>query len=316
MIRKGLEQEKIAEQLRIEMSKSHNDKDISKITALNKASGIKTTGMTTFDLLTEIMCASKRSVQEINTLHTAMVSKMQMDVPIFTILDGSNSMRSILEGGVSCLDVALCIALTFMITNPEDEFRSSLMWFGSETSIHGKSKFSNSAPNGYLSNNKKYLKESESLKIVDPKLTFKENLKTLSDSNPHHVSSTNIGACIETFIKLVTSGAMNVEQLPKCLLFITDNESNDGRKPMTAKGEGFLQISAQIGWMPLIVFWSLNKTSLPINEYKDANNVIILSGYNESTLTSLLQCIKKGSLNVYDTLYAVNDHPQFNLIRN
>jgi hypothetical protein len=124
-----------------------------------------------------------------------------------------------------------------------------------------------------------------------------------------------MASTVTTFVNLVNSGNLSCEQLPKVLLYITDNEYNVGAGPVEKDGSGFTQIPSSIGWNPLFVFWSLGQTSTAISQYKDIQNCIILSGFSENTLTNLLQGIKKGSLNMYDTLYSVNDNAQFSLLK-
>jgi hypothetical protein len=317
MVTKSKEQEKLAEAIRKEMSKSILEKDEDKIKMLKKVSGIKTTGLQTIDILTDLF-AHKKSEQELNTLHTMLISQWQMDVPVFCVLDGSGSMEyeTIINGvRVSMLDIALIIGLTFMVTNPVEEYRSSLMWFGSETTISGRSTFKNNAPNSFVSGPRYTSRNAETELVISPEKTFTENYRNLKASNPGRAYSTNMGATVQTFVKLVTDGKLNVEQLPKVLLYITDNESNQGVKAIEKDGTGFTQIPGVIGWNPLFVFWSLQDTSYSVNQYKDIDNCIILTGFSEASLTSLLQGIKKGSLNMYDTLYSVNDNPQFSLLK-
>lgn len=114
-------------------------------------------------------------------------------------------------------------------------------------------------------------------------------------------------------MNLVSKGQMNIESLPKVLLFLTDEEYNRGADPVQKDGKGFTQLPQSIGWNPLFVFWGLKSTS-GLDRYKDAPNCMVTRGFSENNLSQILQFIKKGSISMYDELFAIHEMPGLSLI--
>lgn len=308
----SIQQNEAAANLRTVMA----DANVSKTEVKEAAKHVKTkvTGLQTVDLLEQLLSGQKPT-SEVDTLYTTLLSKMEMVVPAYVIIDGSGSMTGFIPGvpKITRLDLALTLAITFISTNPVQEFRESVMWFGSETTFSGVTKYANTAPNAFVTGSK-FNKTTSAKKVIDPTKPFSENLKSLRQANPGKVSSTNAGQVVTTFMKLVENGQMSAESLPKVLIFITDEEYNTGAEPVQKDGKGFTQMPQEIGWNPLFVFWGLITTK-HLDRYKDAPNTMVVRGLQENTLSQILQFIKKGHVNMYDELFAVAEMPGLQLIK-
>lgn len=298
-------EEKKAQVVREAMAKGDNEKAKAVATTMKT----KTAGTQTIDLFTDLI-QQRKSPQEIDTIYTALTSKMDMSVPVYCCIDGSGSMtgaRLEINGTmVSPLDAAIVIALTFMLTNPVLELGQSCMWYGSEGTFTGVTRYRNTAPNPYTTN-KQVITDAD--KIVDRTKGFAANFASLKAANPGHVSSTNPGKVVESFLDLVKRGQMHIENLPKVLVFVTDDEGNSGMSPAQ-----FIALANKASWFPLFVFWGLTGTHA-LEQYKNSPNVLVERGFSENTLSSVLQFIRKGTVNMFDSLFAIAENPAFSLIK-
>lgn len=310
MIEWDKKEQAVAQEVREAMAEG----DDEKVKELTRSSAkTKTAGKQTIDLLADLV-SGRLSSSQVENQHTNLLARMNMEVPVFTIIDGSASMtQSIVAGwavdksavdpkytNLACIDIALALALTFMTTNPEPEFKESVMWFGSETHISGSSRFINTAPNPYLTHSR-YNKVTKG-RIVDLKKGFVHNFNSLKQANPGNVSHTNVGQTIQTFLGCLEDG-LNPEQLPRVLLYLTDEEYNAGMPIKDA-----LELANSQGWYPLVCFWGIRNTSR-LDQYKGINNVLVVRGFSESVLTQVLRFINKGSVRMEDELWAINDMP-------
>ncbi len=311
-------QEKIADQLREAAS---ND-DVQTKQKLMKEFKVKSTGVQTVDLLSEMM-KDNMTDQMINNTYQSMIEKMDLIANVFPIIDGSGSMGSSIVRSywgdnlkidnkfahISCWQVAAAMAIAFSTRNPVSDFRNTFGWFSSDFKIIGKSKYVNEAPNHYVSSSA-YTKKVNAYNILSETKTFTENFKALSQSNPGECCSTNMFASIEHFVKLVKEGKNHVEDLPNALLYITDMENNTGKSPKQA-----LELAYSIGWNPLLIFWGIQR--LPdrfANEIKGLKNILIVGGFSEGVLSQILRGIKAGSVDPEDELWSIYEDKRYSVI--
>lgn len=300
-------QEKVADKLR---QAAANGDEVTK-EKLMKEFKVKSTGIKTTDLLVKIFNGGLTEMQIDNT-YQSMVEKMDLIANVFPIVDGSGSMdNSIMIDGVrlSLRQVAYAMAIAFSTRNPVESFRNTLGWFSDNFHIIGHSRFKDFRPNPYVSRSR-FVKEVDNHQVLSETKTFTENLRSLAGSDPGEVASTNIGAAIDYFMDLVKSGKFHVEDLPNALLFITDNEHNEGTHPKDA-----LAKASKIGWNPLVVFWGLtNIPSHMMAQYKDTPNCLLVSGFNESVLSQVLRGIKSGSIDPQDELWSIFEDKRYSVL--
>jgi hypothetical protein len=190
----------------------------------------KTTGMQTIDLLADLFAGNK-TTNQINRLHTNLMTKIDCQVPVFCCIDGSGSMLSPMGSrswaGMNIdkkfshlryLDIAATLALTFMMLNPDESFRETFAWFSKKSHIIDRANFINKSLDTFL-----YAKPQKvaPYKILNFEKGFTYNLTAIKQANPMIASSTNLGAVIQQFL----SFNLNVEELPQILLFITDKSN-------------------------------------------------------------------------------------------
>ena len=305
-------QEKIADKLR----EAADSGDTEAKEKLMKDYKVKATGKNTIDLLKD-MFEGNFTDQQINNTYQAMIEKMDLVANVFPIVDGSASMDSpagsggwgSVNGKISNRDVAYAMAIAFSTRNPVEAFRNSLGWFSSNFHIVGHSKFKDNRPNRFLAQDE-FLEKTDTYQILSPKNSFTKNFDSLRRADPGHVSSTNIGAAIDYFIKLAESGKFHVEDLPQALLFITDNEHNTGDSPKVA-----LTRANKIGWNPLVIFWGIVQTPpRMMEEFKKIPNCLVTSGFNESVLSQVLRGIKSGSINPEDEIWSIVENKRYSVI--
>lgn len=299
-------EEKVAKQARELMDKGDTEGAKRLVEAKAKT---KTAGVQSIDLFTDLM-TQKKSVQEIDTAYTVLTTKMNMVVPVYCCVDCSGSMGSTIRINnldIPMLDVALVLALTFMLTNPIKELGESCMWYGGEAEFTGVTKYKyQDLSNRYVVREKL---ATEARKIIDRTKGFYWNFHSLKSANPGLVANTNPGKVIETFIQLIERSQMKTEDLPQVLLFLTDDCGNSGMSPRE-----FMAKANSIGWNPLFVFWGIQDTR-NLKQYEGAPNVLVERGFSENSLSNILQFITKGSINMYDSLWSVYDNPAYQAVK-
>lgn len=170
-------------------------------------------------------------------------------------------------------------------------------------------KFVDERPNLYLQK-AAFAKQVKEHEVLSPLKTFTENFRALKQANPGEVSSTNIFASIEYFVKLVKDGKCHVEDLPQALLYLTDNENNTGLAPKEA-----VQLANSIGWQPLLVFWGIsNMPSDMMSQIKNVPNVLAVSGFTEGALSQILRGIKSGSINIETELWSIYEDKRYSVL--
>jgi len=301
-------QEKIAQGLRDAFVKG-DDKTIAK---LKKEFKVKSTGQKSIDLLKEAM-NGRKTESVINNSYQAFVEKTPMDVGVFPVIDGSGSMTYYSEDGIKIFDIAATMAIFFSTRNPVPEFRDSYGWFSRSFKIIGKSKYVNTAPNPYMVNDRKYRQE-KNIRVIDGSLPFTENLKNIKMANPGEISSTNMGAVINYFVDLVENKGYHVEDLPKALLFLSDNEHNTGAHPIDAVAVA----EEKIGWSPLLIMWHIKSSTYGDTHMKEMMlkaGGLYITGFNEGVLTQIFQGIKTGRISPYTEFWAITDDKRYSVLR-
>lgn len=273
---------------------------------------VKATGMQTIDLVVKLL-EGKYSEDQINTTYQALIEKMDLIANVFPIIDGSGSMdaNDILVNGVRLNRrlVAYTLCIAFSTRNPVDSFRNTYGWFSSNFEVCGNSQYVDTRPNPYLSR-ASYRRQVPQYAVLSPGKTFTDNLAAIKAADPQEVSSTNMSSSLEYFMKLVKDGKCTVEDLPQALLFVTDAENNTGTHPKIA-----LQNASKIGWNPLVIVWSLIQMSRTMQDLKDTQNVLLVSGFNEGVLSQVLRNIKTGSIDPETELWAIYDDPRYSVIK-
>ena len=196
-----------------------------------KKANIKTTGIQTIDLLADLF-NSRLTETQVNTLHTTLMTRIDMDIPVFVNIDGSGSMLSPMGSrtwaGMSIdarykhlryLDVACTLAITFLMKNPNPKFRETFAWFSKEAFIAEYANFVNPNADSFL--HRKIQHTPQPYKILDFKKPFTHNLASIKGANPMTACATNLGATIDLMMSL----NIDPEELPQILLFITDKEN-------------------------------------------------------------------------------------------
>jgi len=305
-------QEKIADKLR--EAAATGDKAATE--KLMKEYKVKATGKNTIDLLKD-MFEGNFSKTEINNTYQAMIEKMDLIANVFPIVDGSGSMDREAGGGgwyrsngkISNRDVAYAMAIAFSTRNPVEAFRNTFGWFSNNFRIMGHSKYKDNRPNRFLAKDE-FMEKTDTYEIISARNTFTENFENISKNDPQDVASTNIGAAINYFVKLVKDGKFTVEDLPQALLFITDNEHNTGTHPKDA-----LAVANEIGWNPLVVFWGIIEVPRSMMEaYRNTPNCLLVGGFNESVLSQVLRGIKSGSVDPEDEIWAIAEDKRYSVI--
>jgi hypothetical protein len=304
-------QEKVADKLRAAAVTG----DVEAKKELMKEFKVKATGLQTIDILAELARSQSggMSDMQINNTYQSMVEKMDLIANVFPIIDGSSSMSSykITHKGFqfSYFDVVCAMCVTFSTRNPVEEFRNTFGWFSANFFIAGRSKFVDNRPNPYLAK-ASFNKQVPEYEVLSAGKTFTENFVALKKSNVGEVSSTNMFASVQYFVKLVQDGKCHVEDLPQALLYLTDNENNQGLSPAEAT-----KLATSIGWNPLLIFWGI--MGLPtgmLEQYKKIPNVLVTSGFTEGALSQILRGIKSGSIDVQTELWSIYEDKRYSVL--
>jgi hypothetical protein len=290
--------------------------DEETLAKLKKEFKVKGTGINTIDLLEDLF-SGKFTDLEINNTYQAMIENMDLIANVFPIIDGSGSMDCTAgsngwdsTGKVTNRDVAYAMAIAFSTRNPIDAFKNTFGWFSRNFHIVGHSKYRDTRPNRYVSNSE-FVEKTDAYQVLSATNTFTENLNNLRENDPGEISSTNMGAAINYFVELVEDGKFHVEDLPNALLFITDNEDNDGMGP----GEALAQAN-KIGWNPLAIFWGVTQLSSRMTaKFRGIPNCLLVSGFNESVLSQILRGIKTGSVNPEDEIWSIAEDKRYSVIK-
>jgi len=305
-------QEAVAEKLR-EAAVS-GDKEATE--KLKKEFKVKAVGKNTIDLLKDLF-EGNFTDREINNTYQAMIENMDLVANVFPVIDGSASMDSpagtnswySANGKISNRDVAYAMAIAFSTRNPVEEFRNTFGWFSRNFHIVGHSKYKDTRPNRFLAKDE-YVEKGDAYQVLSAGKTFTENLKSIRQSDPGEVSSTNMGSVVDYFMNLVETGKFHVEDLPQALLFITDNEHNTGDSPSKV-----LARANAIGWNPLVIFWGVSQApDYMMAEFKNTPNCLLIGGFNESVLSQVLRGIKSGSIDPEDEIWSIAEDKRYSVI--
>jgi len=304
-------QEKVADSLR-ELA-VHGVEDPQKKKELMTQLKVKATGMQTVDLIVQLL-GGRYSDSQINTTYQALIEKMDLIANVFPVIDGSGSMdaNDINVNGnyLSRRLVAYTLAIALSTRNPVDEFRNTFGWFSSNFHVCGNSKYVDERPNPYVQR-RAFQRQVPEYAVLSPGKTFTENLAAIKAADPQEVSSTNISSALEYFMDLVNKGKCNLEDLPSALLFITDGEHNTGTHPKLT-----LMKASRMGWNPLVIFWGIKDLPYTITKEMDkVSNVLLVSGFNEGTISQVLRNIKTGSIDPETELWAIYDDPRYSVIK-
>jgi hypothetical protein len=304
-----LKWEKQQEQVAQNIRNAQSEGDENAVKQLSKDLKVKATGKQTTDLILDLFNGKDKAM--VDTTYTALSSKLNLEATVFPIIDGSGSMDSNWNTGkLTPRQIAYTLAVTFSTLNPVVKFRNSYGWFSSHFSIVGPTKFKNFTPNPYVSHSRYHRQVETGLKI-DAKNTFSDNYSIISASDPQEVASTNLWSVIEYFVTLVQNNECNVEDLPNCLLFLTDTEYNTGSNTKQA-----MEKANSIGWNPLCVMWCIglaNETRM--HEFAQSiPNLLFVNGYNEGVLTQVLRNIKNGSINPDMELEAISSDVRYSVV--
>jgi len=300
-------QEKIANELR----KAAAEGDTEKTKTLMKDFKVKATGLQTIDMLAEILKGELNTTQIDNT-YQSMIEKMDLIANVFPIIDGSGSMSRVIDNGghhIAYRQVAYAMAIAFSTRNPVDKFRNTYGWFSNRFDICGRSAFKNTAPNQFV-DSKKFIKNVPEYQVISAEKSFTENLAAIKAADSEEYACTNMFSNIEFFVNLVKEGSFTVEELPVALLYLTDNERNQGRNPKEA-----VALAASIGWHPLQIFWGISAmTASAKEELKTVPNALFVGGFNESALSQILRGIKSGAINPETELWSLYNDERYSVL--
>jgi hypothetical protein len=313
-----------------EIRKAAASGDQKKVKELSKQLKVKATGEKTIDLVAKLS-AGKISADMIDTTHTKLMTQTDVDAEVFIVIDGSGSMFGNMGRGgyygvemepgapewygrIQHIDVCACLALTFMLNNKNPLYQRTFSVFSQTATFHGDATIFSSAKNNFLSGDKFVKKAKMGRSIIDLEAGFSANYRALKSYLRANapVSSTNIGAVIKLFTDKVKNGDLHVEQLPNVLMFLTDNEHNTGPGPAR-----WAQWMGEIGWQPLLVFWSTQESTGSRNLMAVAENfpnLLVITGFTEGTFSQILRGIKSGSINPYDALWALADDSRYSVL--
>lgn len=309
------EQEKAADELREAASTG----DVKAKAKAMKKFKTKTTGMQTIDMLAEIVTGTLTDTQ-INNAYQSLIEKMDIIANVFPVVDGSGSMSGSMGSysygrgdgidakyqGLRLFDVAATLAIAFSTRNPVKDFRNTFGWFSHNFKIIGDSKFVDNRPNAHLASSS-FKKQVPRYNVLSETNTYTQNLNNMRKANPGDIAGTNMMAAVEYFVNLVQTKNFSIDELPQALLFITDNEGNEGRSPKDA-----IKLANSIGWFPLMIYWGLRYNAM--DQYKNIDNTLFVGGFNESVLSQILRGIKTGSIDPSDELWSIHDDPRYQVI--
>lgn len=300
-------QEKIADKLRAAAVSG----DIDETEKLTKDFKVKSTGLQTIDILSEMFKGQLNDMQ-INNTYQSLIEKMDLIANVFPIVDGSGSMSSELGIRGSHLkyrDIVYAMCIAFSTRNPVEKFRNTYGWFSNHFTICGRSSYLNNAPNQFV-DKKQFEKEVPEYEVISAGKTFTENFQAMRRADKEEYAATNMFAVIEFFVSLVKTGQYSVEELPTALLYLSDNENNKGKSPLEA-----VSLAASIGWRPLQIFWGIKNVPESIKrDLKGVPNSLFVGGFEESILSQILRGIKGGSINPEVELWSIYNDPRYSVL--
>ena len=305
-----LEQNQAAKEVRIALESG----DESKVKEASKKLKVKSTGKQTVELVADLF--GSRDLEFINTTYTSLVSKLDLQVNVFPVIDGSGSMDgtwgncNTVINGVTLTPrmIAYTLGITFSTLNPQLEMRNAYGWFSEEFHIVGSTKFKDFTPNPYM-NRRGFQKQVSTGLYISAEKTLSENLAIMKASDPGEVAGTNLWGVIDFFSSRIEQGLLHSEDAPNCLLFLTDTEGNVGSDVETA-----FTRATSVGWNPLVVMWNIGYTSYMNDFAKNIPNLLFVNGFSESVLSQVLRGIKTGSVNPDDELYSIKEDKRYSVI--
>lgn len=260
---------------------------------------IKSTGMKTIDIFQKMVTTG--DTNEADALWKSLVEKQRHNVSVFPIIDGSSSMDQNLDKypELSVRDVAYAMAVTFATQNPDEALRNSYGWFSAEFRVINHETFQNDNPSYW----NRIRKEVKPYQVLSEKFSFSQNLVNLKKADPLEVSCTDQVKVVEYFVQMVNENKLRVEELPKVLLFLTDNEFN-GRYNAEGNVLRSQEVAASIGWYPLQVLWGLRMDQKKF-PFSNINNCIGLGGFNEGILGQVFGNIMSVYVDPYTELWSL-----------
>jgi hypothetical protein len=292
-------QVQIAEKMREALASG----DEEKVALLQKASKVKTGGgLQTYDLLKMLF---ENDNQIVDTTHTNLMVKMRdyLDGDLYTIIDWSGSMDYNVPGEkFSYVDVANALAITFSTMHKNPQYKGEFMIFAKYARVIGTTSVFGKGNRFQVAQ----IEKTEKTPVISVSRTFSKNMMVMKETRRATLetySPTNMGAVFEHFIDLVLQDQLSVEELPKGLLFITDEEYNYGKHPTECMAD-----AAQIGWFPLIAWWGIKSNKMSSIR---CENFLPIGGLSENVLSQVLTYLRDGAVLPGAELLAINDNPRY-----
>jgi hypothetical protein len=306
-------QSKVADKLRVLATQELTRDASTEKKQLMAQVKVKTTGVTTVDLLAE-MYKGRQTDDQINTTYQAMIERMDLIANVFVVADGSGSMdgADIEVSGVrlSRRQVAYALTVAFSTRNPVAAFRNTFGWFSNSFRIIGKSNLVDDRPNSFVAR-AAFQRQVNTYNVLSEGDTFTRNLANIRAADPGEYAHTNPMSVVQYFVDLLDRGVVQVEDLPQALLYISDNEFNTGMPVKQA-----MELAAQRGWRPLQIFWGIVQMPPHVEkQLKDVPNTLFVGGFNESRLSQVLRGIKSGSVDPEDELWSLYENPRYSVLK-
>lgn len=250
------------------------------------------------DIVTKMVKGEEQSELDIE----AVVQQTQFEIPVLPIVDISGSMSG--DKGLP-YKVASLLATLIMLKNTSKDAKNLMLRFARDTEVLSDDGNIEALEGGRFTSSRSILIKG----LLDPKLSFKDNVFRMSKILYPNGGSTNvstIGSKILSWVKEKREFQdIRIEWIKnfKVILIISDGDFNNSYTAASSLKE-LKVILEKLGWEGVIAVWFVTPETKVSTVFDGIENVIPLFGFNPTNITNIFRNI--GDMEVIDSYTELN----------
>lgn len=272
-----------------------NDEEKVQLAQATKAAKVNTGATSFMDIIEEFFHGGK-SEAELNTIADNLLRKVNIDVPVMTIVDTSGSMNShnyeYKGKKYHAIDIARLAATIMMLKNPDPELKEVLVKFDdiAEIMIEGKQYTGSSKRNRFSSAATVTLH-----KLIDDKDSFLKNFKRIKELLFTRGSTdfTTVVSTLKNWAEEIPAEeAMRKEMIRAypVMLIISDGDLNHRGSPDSSILDAQMKLKQWFGWDGVIVLWDVKSHETSV-KFDNLENIIYYPFTNPQVLDQIFSKI-------------------------
>ena len=282
---------------------------------LEKKSKINVGGISLEDVIKDITNESKSKNKLENVQIEQFIQDINFSLSILPIIDCSGSMNytRLNNYNTSSHKIAAFLATLIMLKNQNKATKDVLIRFGTEAELL----FDRKGFSMEKRTNKFFVPlESNTDKLIDKTLTFRENYKNMINITTANKGGTDLEGITKLF-KTTENISDWINEFP-VILIVSDGDFNNAYTPEKSLRE-FQDVLRNLGWDGIIVIWMItdNSSTHTLMRFNSLKNVIATSDYSMANTENMFKNINDIEVvDIYYPLYALFTNKRYEYIKN